>query len=283
MNHYEAKQEAKRQRLEAAAEKAQQRSDQAFEKARELAASIPLGQPILVGHHSQRRAERDRDKIHAGMGRGVAEAKRAHELASRAESVGQTGVSSDDPDALDKLRKKVAGLERSHACMVGANKIIARKPKGQSTPEKLAELAELIGKPEEFVSKLFEPDMCGRIGFPSYALQNSSANIRRYKQRIAALESRPAPIDPDEYDGEAQNVQTIGAARIEEHPAINRLRVIFPSRITKDACRELKRHGFRWSPTAGAWQRQISNGARWAAESVAKWIADQPGQGLEHI
>lgn len=40
-------------------------------KVEALADNIPLGQPILIGHHSQRRAERDRDRIESGMRKAV--------------------------------------------------------------------------------------------------------------------------------------------------------------------------------------------------------------------
>ncbi|WP_142244254.1 DUF3560 domain-containing protein, partial [Klebsiella pneumoniae] len=35
------------------------------------ASAVPLGQPILVGHHSERRARRHAQKIESGMKRAV--------------------------------------------------------------------------------------------------------------------------------------------------------------------------------------------------------------------
>jgi SAM-dependent methyltransferase len=43
----------------------------AADAVRQLADGIPLGQPILVGHHSQRRAEKDAERIENGMRRAV--------------------------------------------------------------------------------------------------------------------------------------------------------------------------------------------------------------------
>ncbi len=43
----------------------------AREAVAKIADGIPLGQPILIGHHSQRRAERDAEKIDNGMRRAV--------------------------------------------------------------------------------------------------------------------------------------------------------------------------------------------------------------------
>lgn len=44
---------------------------QASKAVEDIAGNIPLGQPILVGHHSEKRARRDQKKIEAGMERAV--------------------------------------------------------------------------------------------------------------------------------------------------------------------------------------------------------------------
>src|SRR3546814_14142517 len=92
-NAYEEKQEARRERLLAAADKAEARADQAYRRAdlREEVSGIPFGQPILVGHHSERRHRRTIARAEAAMGRAVAESKRADELRRKAASVGKIG------------------------------------------------------------------------------------------------------------------------------------------------------------------------------------------------
>ena len=59
-----------------------------------------MGQPILVGHHSERRHRRDLDRIHRNLERAMEAEKTAKELAYRAAAVGTGGISSDDPDAI---------------------------------------------------------------------------------------------------------------------------------------------------------------------------------------
>ena len=71
MNNYEQRQEARRVRLEKAAERAQAESASRFQRMNEMQDSIPLGQPILVGHHSEKRHRRDLARIDANMRRGV--------------------------------------------------------------------------------------------------------------------------------------------------------------------------------------------------------------------
>src|SRR5207248_8303164 len=46
-------------------------ADRARAAAGAIAEGIPLGQPILVGHHSERHARRDAERIESGMRRAV--------------------------------------------------------------------------------------------------------------------------------------------------------------------------------------------------------------------
>lgn len=81
---YEEQREALRQRAESRAERfggyaasAEANSERAFKAVHEIADNIPLGQPILVGHHSERHARRDAQRIEDGMRKGIDEADRA--------------------------------------------------------------------------------------------------------------------------------------------------------------------------------------------------------------
>ena len=59
--------ERKAERLREWAEKREAKSAVAYDSSRQIMDMIPFGQPILAGHHSQRRAERDQDRITRGM------------------------------------------------------------------------------------------------------------------------------------------------------------------------------------------------------------------------
>ncbi|GIG29314.1 DUF3560 domain-containing protein [Cellulomonas marina] len=89
--HLEARQaEHEQQRAERLQERAARHrtvAEQADEAGRALADRIPLGQPILLGHHSQRRAERDRERIERAMRTSIehdAQARRAEDAARAA-------------------------------------------------------------------------------------------------------------------------------------------------------------------------------------------------------
>lgn len=58
------------------AERAARRADAAHGKADATSSLIPFGQPILVGHHSERRHRRDLDKINSNMRKAIEERER---------------------------------------------------------------------------------------------------------------------------------------------------------------------------------------------------------------
>jgi protein-L-isoaspartate O-methyltransferase len=63
--------EARAERFEAYSEKRTEDAIRAKQAVDALADNIPLGQPILVGHHSEKHARRDAEKIENGMRRAV--------------------------------------------------------------------------------------------------------------------------------------------------------------------------------------------------------------------
>lgn len=73
-------------RLEERAEKAATRGQQHYQRVRSIADHIPFGQPILVGHHSEKRARKDAERIDTGMRNYIQEATKAERLEGKADS-----------------------------------------------------------------------------------------------------------------------------------------------------------------------------------------------------
>ncbi|MDT1837714.1 DUF3560 domain-containing protein, partial [Acinetobacter baumannii] len=80
------RQEARAERFTGYSGKRASESAQALDEVERLAAMIPPGQPILVGHHSERRARRDAQRIENGMKRAVMLFERAEYWEERARS-----------------------------------------------------------------------------------------------------------------------------------------------------------------------------------------------------
>lgn len=77
---------ARADRFAGYSENAATRSDAASERARQIQEHIPLGQPVLVGHHSQARHERDIERIERGWTTAAEESRKAGYWAGRAEA-----------------------------------------------------------------------------------------------------------------------------------------------------------------------------------------------------
>lgn len=250
-NRYEEKLFNKRERLLERADKADREGDDRIKRADSDAAAIPLGQPILVGHHSEKRDRRFRDRIHNNYSKGYALKDKAGNLRARAASIGTAGVSSDDPDAIVKLEEQLAELEKKHEFNKAINKALRTAIRTGSDEE-----LKKLGFGDASIAQLKKPDYTGKVGIPSYVFSNSSSNMRRIRQRIEAL--RKAASDKT-------SEQVHGDIRIVDNVEENRVQVFFPSIPTPEVRKKLKQNGFRWSRTAGAWQRHRSDAALWWA------------------
>lgn len=264
MNPYELKQETRRARLMSASAAAFARADAAGRRVRAISSAIPFGQPVLVGHHSERHHRRDIARMDAGIRTSIDETKRGEELQRRAESVGSGGISQDDPDAIAKLEGELSAAERAQAMFKAINATI-RKYARKGTDAQVAALTGLeYGIGEARARLLLEPDTFGHVGIAPYKITNNGANIRRIQKRIAELRAKattPArePIVTDRYT-------------IEECADDNRTRIRFVSRQGASIVSLLKSRGFRWAPSVDAWQRQRSNGAWYAATEIARAV-----------
>ena len=203
---------------------------------------------------------RKKERQNAARDRNLEEWNYIQGLLDKIRSVGTGGISSDDPQAVEKLEAKLAALEKHQELMKAANVAIRMKDPTEGD----AKLAELGYTPED-IAKLREPDFCGRIGYPAYLLQNNNANIRRIRGRIEELKKRTENTPEGwGFDG----------GRVVVNTTENRLQIIFDGKPDADIRTELKGEGFRWAPSQGAWQRQLTDNAMRAARRL-KCIAPQ--------
>lgn len=247
LNPHEQKIAARIERQRAKAAGLRLAAGDAQARARAIGAAIPPGQPVLVGHHSQRRHERDLARMDRAMRKSIelgAAATRLERRAARAEA--HPVISSDDPEAVPKLRLKLEDLDRQREKMRAANAAI--RAGGDAQARLVA-----LGFSKERAAKLLQPDALGNVGFPAYALRNAASERTRLTARIQDLERRAtSPQRPTE--------QVAGASLFEQD---NRVRVSFPCVPPAAVRKQLKAAGFRWSPKEGAWQR-MSSSAAWA-------------------
>ncbi len=254
MNNYEEKQAARKARYEDAAKRAESASNTAYRRVKSIGDMIPFGQPILIGHHSEGRHRADVRRMDNLRSKCVAESQKAEHYAQKAASVGTGGISSDDPEALTKLRIELEGLEKLQEAMKQRNKLIKKNDR--------AGLAALGLSPEE-VERLFTKDCMGCIGYPTYRLANNGANIRRIQKRIVELARNQAREDVE---------QVCEGYTYREDTTENRVMFEFAGKPSEDIRAILKSNGFKWSPSRGVWVRQLNNAGIYAGKCVKEKI-----------
>lgn len=291
---YTERLESRVDRLRSYANKLSDQGNATYNRARQMADVIPFGQPILIGHHSEKADRRYRDRIHNTYGRAFAAMERAAEIERKADRVGKNrAISSDDPAAIIKLEEKLAKLQQEQDAMKRANaairKLVGRVERIQSVGHhgtvaeinarfnaekaRVAEihkgylvhaqaLAKELGISEGEAAVLLTPDILGRIGYADYELKNNGAEIRRITKRIDSFRIPRTTI--------AENVKesVYGDIRVERSVEDNRLRIHFPGKPAPHIINLLKSRGFRWSPSNKAWQRQLTANAEYDAVAV---------------
>lgn len=106
----------KAERYEGWADSARERSTTAFEKAIGMVSAIPMGQPILVGHHSERRHRNDLERSDNAMRKSLEEDKKATSHGNKAEYWHRMEKKIDlsMPESIDYFRKRLEIAEEYH-------------------------------------------------------------------------------------------------------------------------------------------------------------------------
>lgn len=244
------RQEVRAERYREYADNADKRATAAFNASNAAVEHIPLGQPILVGHHSERAHRRTLERSNGAMMRSVHESEKAAYYRQKAEAVeNNDNIYLGDEDAIDRLNEKIAELTTVQERMKLDNKIMRSKTMSES--EKLEALTQ-NGHTPAFAQKMITENM----SWPAYSLTNNNAKINAAKKQLAKAEALAAKEDRE---------YAIGDITIEECYSENRVRVYFPGKPDDEMRTKLKRGGFRWAPSMGCWQAYIN---RWTLDLI---------------
>ena len=143
---------------------------------------------------------------------------------------------------LVRYRAELAEMKTNHEKMKEAN--AAMKKKG-------ADKVQILVSMFPFMSE-FDVEWAAKWGF---GLQNNLANIKRVEERIQVIESKQGKED-------SEKVYSWG--KLELSYTDDRMRIRHNERPDSDTTTLLKKNGFKWSPSNGAWQRQITGNAFWS-------------------
>ena len=147
---------------------------------------------------------------------------------------------------LGAARLKLASLEANRELEKEANKKIREAKK---TGANIDEYLFSLGTQPHMIEHIM------RWGFGSC---NTNANIRNAKKRVEELEKKEAQKNEGskelKYDGFV----------IIQNTEIDRVQIKHDTKPTQEVINLLKSNGFKWSPSQGVWQRQLTNNTIWA-------------------
>ena len=232
---------ARLERREEWADKASAASSEAYQAARRATDGIPFGQPVLVGHHSERHHRAALTRADNAMSRSCERQKMAERHTSVAvnlEHALDRTIFSDDDNAADALRARIASLEAERARYVALNKLIRREVKGGLTEGWM----DRIGATDTEKRAIIDNARFGYDGplFSGYKMSNIGGRISADKKRLVALEYQAKRIA--EAEAAPGGVAIVG----EDYVAVT-----FAEKPARDVLDALKAEGFHWS--GGSW------------------------------
>ena len=176
---------------------------------------------------------------------------------------GREIIKSDDERAIEKLEEKLEDMKSLQEQMKAVNKALRLKDT-EAGDDALREM----GYSEETIAEIRKPDCFGNIGYPQFELSNNNANIHRVEKRIESLKA------VKERGSSEQEYKTF---KVAENTEVMRYQIIFDEKPDADIRTLLKSNGFKWAPSQGAWQRQITANGKWALKRVVEKLKEMEG------
>jgi len=240
----------RRERLEARADKRRdwaesrdRKSAAGFARAHTIADGIPMGQPVLVGHHSERRHRRDLARIDSGMRAGCESADMAQYHRAKADGIEHQlsrSIFCDDPDAIEALEAKAAALD---AQAERENAINKAWRKHKANPAALRAAWSALGVSAALATSLEtnarEFSWLERRG-PCDST-HARANARRLRGRVKTIGARQEQTEKATAAGGVLIQETGGGFG----------RVTFDQKPAGQVLEDLRAAGFFWS--GGSW------------------------------
>lgn len=175
------------------AEKRKEKSVECASRASEMAAVIPMGQPILVGHHSEKGDRNYRSKIWNLTGKSVEHARMAEKHEETARGIKtqlNNTIYSSDSDAVKKLEEKIESLIAERDAVNAMNRAFRKAVKGwpDHVQKYYSGMYQWITRPgddPEIERKYVLPE--GVRYYPSFKNQNINGRISQARRRLEQL------------------------------------------------------------------------------------------------
>lgn len=151
-------------------------------------------------------------------------------------------IMAGDADAIARLEEKIVSLRAMQDRMKAINSAHKAFKKDAKTLEESA----LSQRDKDLIRRYVPAYTWEPHPFAPYQLSNNNATIRTAEKRLEQLQAAKATPE--------KTIECASGLRVEDCPADNRVRLFFPGKPEYEVRAKLKKNGFRWSPTIGAWQ-----------------------------
>lgn len=165
-------------------------------------------------------------------------------------------IDAADPLATKKLQAKLDYLNESQTNMKAANAYY----KKNGTMEGFSGFSDATNK--QIDAALKSGNSWQKKPFESYSLTNNNAQIKATQQRLKDIESQKARA------ASGGGSSSFNGGKLVRNAEANRLQLIFDEKPSAEMRAKLKSNGFKWAPSQGAWQRQLTDNAERAAERI---------------
>ena len=187
-------------------------------------------------------------------------------------------IDNTDPYAIEKVSGKIKFLEDAHDVTLLYRKLcvkngITTSSWADRTDEEKAKRKEVLTQAVNEAKEKGYSNSVIKEGIEHPFGQNQTAEIRRNKQRLEELQKRQTVLEEkkkNETSGSATNTGRVDfdGGYIFENPELDRIQIIYDGKPERDVIDKLKHNGFRWSPSQGAWQRQLNRNGRMAVNRI---------------
>lgn len=170
-------------------------------------------------------------------------------------------------EELDQAQERLDKITNKQQMMKEMNVILRKiwKDKEITTEEdrikKAVETLQAEEYPDQLIAELGTYARVGReFAFPSYALTNNNATIKRTQEKIAVMKvriERKETFEDIKFDG--------GYLTIED----DRVKIYHDSKPDQKIIEEIKKSGFRWSPFWKCWCRKHTGNAIYVAKKLS--------------
>ena len=181
-------------------------------------------------------------------------------ILTKIKAVGTGPVDLADPHARELLTDQLNKEQDLLEYCKGANAYYRKHKtlRGYSNMSDAA--ADALTNPDAFSMSLY------RKPYGDFELTSIRGKIKRIQTRLDELDKVQAaaasgPVE-DQHDGYTYR----------ENNEIMRVQFIFPGKPDDETRAMLKENGFRWAPSQGAWQRQLTANAKYAAHRVMEFL-----------